>query len=112
MTPTVYLPKLTVPCTPFLLPYLIGDDLRYACYGFCVRLTVVQAGALLALSFATNVSQTYKELELKRSIMIQRVRHIHFYISNWGVRFDDHAFRIFCSGCIGCRDAINVVPCL
>jgi len=33
----------------------------------------VQAGALLALFFALNVSQTFKELEAKQSVMIHHV---------------------------------------
>ena len=52
---------------------------------------------LLALFFAWNVSQTFKELEAKQSIMIHCVKasvHTHFYINNWGVCFDGRAFRI------------------
>jgi len=33
----------------------------------------VQAGALLALFFASNINQTFEELEVKQSIMIHRV---------------------------------------
>jgi len=95
------LPKFTF--VPFVLhsflPYRIGDDLRCVHY---IRLqcetyvSAEQAGALLTLFFAWNISQTFKELEAKQSVMIHRVKATHpLYINNLGVCFDDSAFRIF-----------------
>ena len=57
------------------LPYRVGDDLRYAHYETYV--SAVQAGALLTLFFAWNVSQMFEELEVKRSVMIHRVKATH-----------------------------------
>ena len=51
------------------------------------------AGALLTLFFVWNGSQTFEELEAKRSIMLRQ--HTQFYISNWGTHFDDHALKFF-----------------
>jgi len=51
----------------------------------------VQAGVLLTLFFAWNVSQAFEELDVKQSVVLRR--HTHFYINNWGARFDDRAFR-------------------
>ena len=51
----------------------------------------MQAGVLLTLFFAWNVSQAFEELEVKRSVVLRR--HTHFYINNWETRFDDRAFR-------------------
>jgi len=31
---------------------------------------------------------------------------------NWGVRFDDQAFHIFCNGWIDCRDVFHTFICL
>ena len=63
--------------------------------------------------FAWNGSQTFEELEVKRSVIIHCVKVTHpFYINNWGTHFDDRAFHVFCNGWIVCRDAFHVVLCL
>jgi len=75
----------------------------------------VLAGALVMLFFAWNGSQTFEDLEIKRSVMIHCVKASHpIYINNWGVRFHDRAIRIFLNnGWIDvCRDAFHVVLCL
>jgi len=46
----------------------------------------VQAGALLTLFFAWNISQTFKELEAKRGVMKHRVKVAHpLFLSITGV---------------------------
>ena len=56
-----------------------GDDLRYACYSFGAKLMQVECkqGALFTLIFAWNVSQTFKKLEAKWSVMIYQVEATH-----------------------------------
>jgi len=77
----------------------------------------MQAGVLLTLFFAWNGSQTFEELEVKRSVMIYRVKTTHPFLyqklgrAPWA-RFDDRVFCIFRNGWIGCRDAFHVVLCL
>jgi len=44
-------------------------------------ISTVQAGALLEIFFAWNVSQMFKELEAKQSVMLWR--HTHFYINKF-----------------------------
>ena len=70
----------------------------------------MQAGGIFMLFFAWNSSQTFKELEVKRSVMIHHVKGTHplLYINNWGVRSDDCAFRVFRNGWIVCRDVFHV----
>ena len=48
-------------------------------YGFGARLrqVAVQEGALLTLFFAWNASQTFKELEVKQSVMVHCVKVTH-----------------------------------
>jgi len=74
----------------------------------------VLAGALVTLFFAWNGSQTFEDLEAKRSVMMYAVlrQYTHFYINNWGVHFHDRAICIFRNGWIDCRDAFHVVLCL
>ena len=64
----------------------------------------MQAGALLVVFFAWNVSQMFEELEAKQSVMIHRVEVTPTFISVTGVcvRFDDRAFCIFHSGWFDC----------
>ena len=51
------------------------------------------------LLFAWNGGQMFEDLKARRSVMIHRVRrHTHFYNNNWGMCFDDRAFRIFLNG--------------
>jgi len=50
-------------------------------------LSPVQAGELLALLFALNASQMFKELEVKWSVMIHHVKVTHPL--NWGMCFDN-----------------------
>jgi len=38
------------------------------------QVNAVQAGALLMLFFAWNGSKTFKELEVKRSVMMHRIK--------------------------------------
>ena len=65
------------------------------------------------LFFAWNVSQTFEELEVKRSVMIHRVKVTHpLLYQYWGARFNDRAFRIFLNGWIDCRVAFHIVLCL
>ena len=32
--------------------------------------------------------------------------HTHFYINNWGTRFDHHAFYVFCNSWIVCSRSV------
>ena len=57
------------------------------------------------LFFAWNSSQTFEDLEAKRSVMIYRVKTTHQL-------FISIAFCIFRNGWIDCRDAFHVdYPC-
>ena len=70
----------------------------------------MQAGELVTLFFARMGSQTFEELEVKRSVMVHRVKVTHpLLYQYWGMHFDDCAFNIFRNGWIGCRDAFHVV---
>jgi len=79
------LPKLTfvILLLHFFLPYHIGDNLWYARYGFSVRVSAEQIGALFASFYAWNVSQTFEDLEAAQSIMIPCVVVTHplLYVS-------------------------------
>jgi len=60
--------------------YHVGNDLQYTIklWLWCETLTsAVQAGALLTLFFAWNVSQTLEELEAKQSVMMHCVNATH-----------------------------------
>ena len=69
------LPKLSFVLRSFL-PYRVGDDLQYMCYGFG-NVSAVEAGSLFMLFFVWNDSQILEELEAKRSVMIQCVKVTH-----------------------------------
>ena len=43
----------------------------------CTTVSALQAGALLVLFLAWNISQTFEEVEAKRSVMIHRVNATH-----------------------------------
>ena len=94
------------------LPYHVGDDLWYTCYGFGARFRSVQCkqGCFLHYSLLWILcSQTFKELKAKWHVMIYHVKATHLLLyNNWDVHFDDRAFRIFRNGGFDCRDAFNV----
>ena len=68
-------------------------------------------GLFLTLFFAWNVSQMFKELEAKQSVVKCHVKAAHPLLIT-GVHFDDRTLRIFSDGWINCIEILFMLFCV